>query len=152
MAERSWRDGERRARRGRPAFPAALERFVELFNRGAFWESHEVLEDDWRRLDSDFYQGLILYASAFVHAQRGNRHGILAQLDKAEQRLRPYQREYLGIDVAGIFDHARLCREVVAANPDAARDAWKRLIPFPHLALSAERVGGDEPELKASTG
>lgn len=152
MGEDSVRGRRRRARRGRPAFPAALEHFVDLFNRGAYWESHEVLEDDWRRLGSGFYQGLILYASAFVHAQRGNRHGILAQLDKAEERLRPYLPGYMGIDVAGIFDHARICREVVAANPDVGRDAWERLIPFPRLALAAERVRGDEPELEASTG
>ncbi len=56
----------------RPApFPTALEAFVELFNQEAFWESHEVLEGPWRETRSDFYHGLILYASAFVHVQRG---------------------------------------------------------------------------------
>lgn len=152
MSESSGRAGRRREERDQPVLPASLVRFVELFNGGAFWESHEVLEDDWRRLESDFYQGLILYASAFVHAQRGNRHGILAQLDKAEERLRPYLPDYMGIDVAGILDHARNCREVLADNPDADRDAWQRLIPFPRLALAAERVRGDEPELEASSG
>jgi hypothetical protein len=135
-----------------PAFPPALERFVELFNRGLYWDSHEALEVDWRRLDSDFYQGLILYASAFVHAQRGNRHGIRAQLDKAEERLHPYLPTYMGIDVAEIFTRARICREIVNANPGVERDAWSRLIPFPRLALAAERVRGDEPELEASAG
>ena len=132
-----------------PTFPAVLQRFVEMFNRGDFWESHEVLEDAWRRLDSDFYQGLILYASAFVHALRGNRHGILAQLDKAEGRLRPYLPHHLGVDVAGVLRHAERCRDVVRANPDAPSDAWPGLIPFPRLTLDTELFAGDEPELVA---
>lgn len=130
--------------------PAELRRFVQLFNREEFWESHEVLEDPWRELGSDFYQGLILYASAFVHAQRGNRHGIIAQLAKAEERLAPYRPAYLGVDVEGIFEHAKRCRQIVRANSDAARTAWETLIPFPQLALSNDRVRGDEPELGAA--
>ena len=67
--------------------PQALHRFLELFNAREYWESHEVLEGPWREWGSDFYQGLILYASAFVHAQRGNPRGIRAQLEKAERKL-----------------------------------------------------------------
>jgi hypothetical protein len=152
MREGGGRNEGRRVPLDRPAFPPSLRRFVELFNRGLYWESHEALEDDWRRLGSDFYQGLILYASAFVHAQRGNRHGILAQLDKAEERLHPYLPSYMGIDVAGIFTHAHVCREVMRANPGVDRHAWGRLIPSPRLALAVERVRGDEPELAASAG
>ncbi len=128
-------------------FPQALERFVDLFNREEFWASHEVLEDDWRRLGSDFYQGLILYASAFVHAVRGNPHGIVAQLDKAEDRLSRYSPTYLGVDVKALLEHALRCRRIVAQARRLPRDDWERRIPFPRLTLRSELVRGDEPEL-----
>lgn len=127
--------------------PDPLRRFAELFNRGDFWESHEVLEGLWRETGSDFLQGLILYASAFVHVQRGNRHGIGAQLSKAEGRLAPYPSAYLGVDVEGVRAHIRRCREIVAANPEAEPGAWPELVPIPSLELMVSRLRGDEPEI-----
>jgi len=130
------------------SFPSALEAFVELFNQKAFWESHEVLEGAWRETGSDFYHGLILYASAFVHVQRGNPHGIEAQLVKAERFLQEFRPAYLGIDVGSLLSHARVCRKVVRENPDASGDRWKEVIRFPKIRLRAEHLLGDEPELR----
>ena len=130
------------------SFPSALEAFVELFNQKAFWESHEVLEGAWRETGSDFYHGLILYASAFVHVQRGNPHGIEAQLVKAERFLQEFRPAYLGIDVGSLLSHARVCRQVVRENPDAPADQWKEVISFPKIRLRAEHLLGDEPELR----
>ncbi len=127
--------------------PTPHEAFVELFNQEAFWESHEVLEGPWRETGSDFYHGLILYASAFVHVQRGNPHGIAAQLVKAERFLQEFRPAYLGIDVAPLLSHAGVCRKVVLENPDAPRDRWKEVIRFPKIRLRAEHLMGDEPEL-----
>ncbi len=128
--------------------PEQLQRFVCLFNREEFWASHEELEDAWRRTGSDFYQGLILYASGFVHAVRGNAHGIVAQLDKAEERLRRYRPAYLGLDVEAILEHAARCRRIVENHPSARPQEWKQLIPFPRLEVQPTRVCGDEPELR----
>ena len=132
--------------------PPPLARFLELFRAGRYWDSHEALEDAWRRLDSDFYQGLILYASAFVHAGRDNRHGILAQLGKTRDALEPYRPAYLGLDVDAILEHAGRCRERVAsreAPPEG--EGWAETLPRrPRLAWSAERVRGDEPELEGA--
>ena len=122
---------------GDAGFPRALEAFVARFNAGAFWESHEVLEGPWRERRSPFYHGLILCASAFVHAQRGNRHGVRAQLAKAERRLRRFRPAYLGIDVDGLLAAA-------AAVADAVETG--RPAPFPRLALRAAHRRGDEPE------
>lgn len=126
--------------------PSALREFVARVNRGEYWESHEVLEGPWRESRSDFLQGLILYASAFVHAKRGNRHGIRAQLAKARKKLASYPSAYLGLDVDGIRAHMTRCRDVVEAHPEADPDAWPDLIPFPSLELDSSRVRGDEPE------
>lgn len=93
--------------------PRPLLDFVDLFNREEYWESHEALEDAWRETGSDFYQGLIIYASAFVHARRGNAHGVRAQLEKAEAYLAPYRPTHLGIDVDALFRHAARCRRAL---------------------------------------
>ena len=120
------------------AFPAELRRFVALFNRGAFWESHEMLEGAWRATGSPFYQGLILYASAFVHVFRRNPHGVRAQLAKAEARLATYRPAYLGVDVDALFEAA-----------DAARRALDRgdVPRAPRLKLDPARRSGTEAEL-----
>lgn len=134
-----------------PADPGDIDpgyaRFIELFNRGEFWESHEALEEAWRETGSEFYHALILYASAFVHAKRGNRHGIGAQLAKAEEKLAAYPHPYLGVDVDGIRDHIRRCLEILDALPDTGAGTWPERLPPPALELRVERVRGDEPEL-----
>jgi hypothetical protein len=128
-------------------FPAQLEAFVELFNRGAFWESHEVLEGEWRRTGSDFYHGLILYASAFVHVQRGNAHGTDAQLAKAERVLGQFGSTYLGVDIAALLSHGRACRKIVLRSRSAPGDQWMDIIRLPKIRLRAEQLAGNEPEL-----
>jgi hypothetical protein len=142
-----------------PPLPEPLLAFRDLFREGRYWESHEALEDAWRESRSDLYHGLILYASAFVHAARDNAHGIVAQLDKTLDVLSDYPDAYLGVDVAAIREHARACRRRVegartdrggGAPDDRAGDApWIERLPTPTLDLDPSRVRGDEPELEA---
>ncbi|MFW6175509.1 MAG: DUF309 domain-containing protein, partial [Acidobacteriota bacterium] len=93
-----------------PSLPEPLLAFRDLFREGRYWESHEALEGAWRESRSELYHGLILYASAFVHAARDNAHGIVAQLDKTLDALSDHPDAYLGVDVAEIREHARACR------------------------------------------
>lgn len=121
--------------------PEELRHFLALVAEERYWESHEVLEGPWRRWGSDFYHGLILYASAFVHVQRRNAHGVRSQLDKARRRLEAYAPTYLGMDVEGILAHARETRGLVE-DPEPAWDAVRK----PRLEVDPARVRGDEPE------
>jgi len=123
--------------------PDALRRFLELYGAGRFWDSHEALEDEWRRTGSDFFQGLILYASAWVHWERENAHGVQAQLRKTLERLEAYPDAYLGLDVAALREHSREVREEVAQSTG---DWPERIAPLP-LVVSRERLRGDEVEL-----
>ena len=127
----------------RSAPPPELLHFLEVFHDGRYWESHEVLEEAWLRSRSDFYQALILYASAFVHRDRRNAHGVRAQLRKALERLERYPDRYLGVDVAGLRAHCRTVRETVGRHPD---DWPERVEPFP-IAVDPAEIRGDEPEL-----
>ncbi|NIP80607.1 MAG: DUF309 domain-containing protein [Gemmatimonadetes bacterium] len=128
------------------------DRFLDLFDRSEYWESHEALEAPWRRTGSEFYHALILFASAFVHVQRGNRHGIAAQLGKAQPLLESRRPHYLGLDVDAMLEHTAVCRHIVAENRDAPSDAWEVLIPKPRLVYDPAKVRGDEPELRGDGG
>jgi predicted metal-dependent hydrolase len=123
-------------------FPSQLEDFVARFNRGSFWESHEILEAAWRETGSDFYQGLILFASAYVHVRRANLHGVRAQLAKAVSRLGGYRPSYLGVDVDAVLDAADAARRAVDVG----------ILPVaPDLTLDPALIRGDEPELAGQT-
>lgn len=125
-------------------FPAPLRHFLELYRQGRFWDSHEALEDAWRENRSDFYQGLILYASAWVHWERRNAHGVRAQLRKTRDRLAAYPNHYLGLAVAELRTHCVEVRQEVAGNPGG----WPHCVAPLGLTLSADRLRGDEMELK----
>ena len=87
-----------------------LERGIALFNRGEYFECHEVLEEAWtpergaRRL---FLQSLIHMAVGFYHSRRGNPAGALRQLRKGLRKLSGY------LPVCERVDTARLQREVL---------------------------------------
>lgn len=127
-------------------WPSALTTFIDMFNRGQYWDSHEVLETPWRVNRSDFYQGLIIYASAFVHAQRGNPVGICKQMAKVPGKLEGYAPYYMGVDVAAVLEHGEFCIDFVHANPDLAGPALAEAAPYPRLQLDARLIRGDEPE------
>jgi len=127
-------------------FPEPLRRFVELFNAEEFWESHEVLEGPWRAGRSQFYHGLILYASAFVHLQRKNAHGVGAQLRKARVALEGYAPAYLGVDVGEVLERCEAGERRVASGVGPA--TWAGWTP-PRLELRPDLLRGDEPELDA---
>jgi uncharacterized protein len=126
------------------SLPEALRRFLELYGAGQYWDSHEALEGAWRDTGSDFYQALILYASAWVHLERGNAHGVRAQLRKAVARLKGYPDVYLGLDVAELRKHCAVVRGSIADHPTSWADQIEPLVLTPSIA----RVRGDETELR----
>lgn len=139
-----------RAGSGGRTFPRAYLQFLELFNQQRFWEAHEVLEGPWRVNRSPFYKGLIIYASAFVHVQRGNPIGVANQMAKVLHYLPPYRPHYLGLDVDAILEDARQCRQQVLAEEAALLTDPQRVrecIAFPRLRLEPGHCRGDEPEL-----
>ena len=84
-----------RAKAYRPLPPAARRQAFEgalaAYERGDFFEAHELLEPAWMGTDDvaerDLHQGLIKLAAAFVHGVRGNPLGIARNLTGARERL-----------------------------------------------------------------
>ena len=70
---------------------AAYERGLAAYDRGDFFEAHEILEPAWMGTadigERELYQGLIKVAAGFVHAVRGNPPGIARNLQGARVLL-----------------------------------------------------------------
>jgi predicted metal-dependent hydrolase len=81
------------------------QRGLDLFNRGEFFDAHEVLEDVWRAAppaEKKFLQGLIQVAVGLHHHSRGNRVGARSLLARAHKNLSTYPARHGGIDLAGL--------------------------------------------------
>jgi hypothetical protein len=82
-----------------------MARGVELFNRRAFWESHEAWEQIWRRHAEPsrvFLQALIQLAAAYHQLHRGIHHGVVKHLNNVALKLGPFSGRFLGVDVDGV--------------------------------------------------
>src|SRR5215470_10242738 len=85
----------------------ALAEGLAAYDRGDFFEAHELLEPAWMGTDDlaerAFLQGLIKLAAGFVHATRGNPLGVTKNLTGARAHLTaPGAREAgarAGVDV-----------------------------------------------------
>jgi len=85
-----------------PEFPEELLRYVARFDRREYWLAHEELEGLWQTDGRDFLKGLIQFAAAFVHAERGNWRGARRLLRTGRGYLDGVPDHYEGFDVAGI--------------------------------------------------
>ena len=81
---------------------------IDLFNRGDFFEAHEVLEEIWRSdrpEPRDLFQGIIQVAAALhqfrnLHRKDGPRHTFA----KARRRLEAFLPASHGLDIAGLLE------------------------------------------------
>jgi predicted metal-dependent hydrolase len=95
---------------------AGYRRGLELFNRGEFFDAHEVLEDVWRAAPSEeklFLQGLIQLAVGLHHYTTGNLIGACSLLARGNQNLGKYPRVFGGIKLEQLRTAADECRQVL---------------------------------------
>jgi hypothetical protein len=105
----------------------ALDAALAAYDRGDFFEAHEILEPAWMGTDDiterELYQGLIKLSAAYVHAVRGNPRGIEKNLRGARERLTsalssPASTVPAGIDVAGLVAAIEQRLAALATRPD----------------------------------
>lgn len=122
--------------RGQDLDPHYLAYF-DCFNQQLFFEAHEVLEKLWlpARHESDglFYQGLIQFAGAFVHVQKGRVQPAAALLRLARGNLIRYPRVHHYLDIARLIELIELWLSNVEKNA-VATNAWS-LRDAPQLVL-----------------
>ena len=93
---------------------------VDCFNRGEFFDAHEVLEEVWRSNVPEprtLLQGLIQVAAGMhqildLHRKIGPRN----TLAKAAAHLEPYAPAALGLDVEGLLAAVESWRKWLAAG------------------------------------
>ncbi len=81
---------------------ADFSKGIQLFNQAKFWESHEAWEEIWRRHAENsriFFQGLIQVAAGLHQLNQGVYHGLVKHYRNALWKLKPFQPEFLGVDV-----------------------------------------------------
>ena len=82
--------------------------FFDCFNQQLFFEAHEVLEKLWlpQRQQSNglFYKGLIQFAGAFVHLQKGRLQPAVALLRLARRNLGGYPAVHYRLNVTEVIE------------------------------------------------
>ena len=120
------RDGRAKAYRPLPEAQraAALAEGLAAYDRGDFFEAHELLEPAWMGTNDlaerDLLQGLIKLAAAYVHSVRGNPRGITTNLTGARERLAAARADgrAAGLDLAALIDDIDLRLAQLAERPD----------------------------------
>lgn len=107
---------------------------VDLFNRGEFFDAHEVWEDLWRDCaapDRRFYQALIQAAVALHHFGRGNRTGAARLYHSGRRYMEPYRPIHAGLAIDPFWD-AMAAHMAAALGNDGAPSS-----PAPIIKLQA---------------
>jgi uncharacterized protein len=108
----------------------AYERGLSLFNRGEFFDAHEVLEDLWREASGErkvFMQALVQAAVGFHHHSTGNRVGAVSVLAKSVEKLKQLPPIYEGVAVARLVHDIEIWMRALengAAPPRPPRLLW----------------------------
>jgi len=134
------RDGRAKAYRPLPADAraVALAEGLAAYERGDYFEAHELLEPAWMGTDDlaerALLQGLIKLAAAYVHSVRGNPPGIRRNLEGARTRLEEAHedgRHTAGIDLDALLRDIDVRLSQLAADPDCLPS------PAPNLRRTA---------------
>jgi predicted metal-dependent hydrolase len=92
--------------------PDLVLRGIEEFNRGEFFECHESLEEAWMQESGRvryLYQGILQVGVGFYHLKNGNWRGATGLLRNGTTRLKEFEPETLGVDVAELVRESERC-------------------------------------------
>jgi predicted metal-dependent hydrolase len=82
--------------------------YFQCFNRGLYYEAHDVLEELWladrRGPDGDFYKGLIQFAGAFVHLQKHRLRPAASLFKLARANLAGYPAKHHRLNIPSVID------------------------------------------------
>lgn len=113
---------------------------IDCFNRGAYFQAHEVWESVWMEESGaakDFYKGLIQAAVCLHHFGNGNTRGARKLCVSSRRYLSNYGPRFQGIDIQRLLDELeRCCADLLASQeetPRGKRDS--RLLPKLQLGV-----------------
>src|SRR5580704_14814540 len=97
---------------------------IVLFNRGDYFEAHEVWEELWMEsagAEKRFYQGLIQAAVGLCHFCNGNVRGAVKLYHSSRDYMSRCGRCYLGLDNDQFWQQMTACFEELLAAPEPTR-------------------------------
>ncbi len=100
-----------------------LQRGIDLFNEGRYYEAHEELESEWNRAaraERFFVQALVHCAVAWHHATHGNLKGAVLQARRAMRKLAGYLPEHEGLDTLALLGQLHAWLEAWQSGAGAA--------------------------------
>jgi predicted metal-dependent hydrolase len=120
------------------SLPPLVLRGIGEFNRGEFYECHESLEEAWMREPRRLrflYQGILQVGVGFYHLNNGNWRGAVGLLRGGTERLKEFEPETLGVDVARLVRESEAClRELESLGRERVREFNLSTIPKVRLA------------------
>lgn len=121
---------------------------IVLFNRGDYFEAHEVWEAIWMDFagpEKKFYQGLIQAAVGLCHFCNGNVRGAAKLYHSAREYMTRFGSPFLGLDVDGFWQQMAACFAELLATPDPDRRITPNEDLLPTIALSPEPEAWPDP-------
>ena len=100
-----------------PLAPQAV-RGLELFNQGAYYESHHALEAAWNEdqgAGRNLYKGILQVGVAYYQIQRGNYNGAIKLILRMRQWLDPLPEVCRGVQVGQLRRDALAVYEALQA-------------------------------------
>ena len=114
--------------------------YFECFNRGLFYEAHDVLEQLWladrQGPNYAFYKGLIQFAGAFVHLEKDRLRPAAALFKLSRANLQQYRSVHERLDVASLLGEVQ--RWLQRLETSSFQSNPIREHPAPKLALIPE--------------
>ena len=110
-------------------------RGIDHFNRGEYFEAHEVWEDFWVEVMDErkgFLHGLVQAAVTLHHALRNNYGGARSLYQRMVNNLALYKPSYFGLDVQTFLERMSACCAPVWEEPPRPIDPAR----VPKIALT----------------
>ena len=82
-----------------------LQQGIAEFNRGHFFEAHELWEEAWNETvgeEKRFYQALVQLAAGYHKLSLAQYNGARKLLERGNQTLRDFPSAYAGIDLTAL--------------------------------------------------
>jgi hypothetical protein len=111
---------------------------IVLFNRGDFFEAHEVWESLWMDTfgaEKRFYQALIQAAVGLLHFCNGNTRGAVKLYRSCRDYMAKYGSPYLGLDQRLFWVDMERCFAPLLASGDPDRRIAPVEKDIPEIAL-----------------
>jgi predicted metal-dependent hydrolase len=121
---------------------------IVLFNRGDFFEAHEVWESLWMETygpERPFYQGLIQAAVGLCHFCNGNVRGAVKLYHSSRDYMRRFGSPYLGLDQDRFWDAMQRCFAELLAASEPVRGTPIREELIPEIALEPPPASWPDP-------